>query len=126
MVGQGFEECDSTGAGFSLLVLSLNKKATQPHFNKEAKNGECPNKKGYVVYYSNRCPFTEFHIQQSLAETAKNRNIKIKVIKLDSLQTAQKSPTPATIFSLFYDGKFVTTDLSVCMDSRFDKIVSKA
>jgi hypothetical protein len=24
---------------------------------------------------------------------------------------------------LFYNGKFVTTDLSVCMDSRFDKIV---
>ncbi|WP_429417649.1 YoaP domain-containing protein [Roseimarinus sediminis] len=28
------------------------------------------------------------------------------------------TPTPATIFSLFYDGKFITTDLSVYMDSR--------
>ncbi|MBN2261801.1 MAG: YoaP domain-containing protein [Prolixibacteraceae bacterium] len=24
---------------------------------------------------------------------------------------------------VFYNGQFVTTDLSVCMDSRFDKIV---
>ncbi|WP_211208649.1 YoaP domain-containing protein [Leptonema illini] len=36
---------------------------------------------------------------------------------------AQAAPTPATIFSLFHDGRFVTTDLSVCMDSRFDRIV---
>lgn len=28
-----------------------------------------------------------------------------------------------TIFSLFYNEKFVTTDLSACMDSRFDKLV---
>lgn len=123
LIGQGFEECDSTDAGFSLLVLSLNKKSKLPYFNKEAKKGQCPDKKGYVVYYSNRCPFTEFHVHQSLTETAKNRNIKIKVIKLESLDAAQKSPTPATIFSLFHDGKFITTDLSVCMDSRFDKIV---
>ena len=35
----------------------------------------------------------------------------------------QAAPTPAIIFSLFYNGKFVTTDLSACMDSRFDKVV---
>ena len=34
---------------------------------------------------------------------------------------AQNAPTPATIFSLFYKGKFVTTDLSACMEQRFDK-----
>jgi hypothetical protein len=39
------------------------------------------------------------------------------------MEKAQSSPAPATIFSLFYNGKFVTTDLSACMDSRFDKIV---
>jgi hypothetical protein len=57
-----------------------------------------------------------------MTETAKNRNLPLEIIKLDSLKKAQSSPTPATIFSLFYDGKFITTDLSVCMDSRFDKI----
>jgi hypothetical protein len=41
------------------------------------------------------------------------------------MEQAQAAPTPATIFSLFLDGKFVTTDISVCMDSRFDKIVGK-
>jgi hypothetical protein len=41
------------------------------------------------------------------------------------MEQAQCCPSPATIFSLFIDGKFVTTDISVCMDSRFDKIVGK-
>ena len=44
-------------------------------------------------------------------------------IKLETMQQAQSAPTPATIFSLFYNGSFVTTDISACMDSRFDKIV---
>jgi hypothetical protein len=38
------------------------------------------------------------------------------------MDQAQAAPTPATIFSLFRDGRFVTTDISVCMDGRFDRI----
>ena len=60
-----------------------------------------------------------------MTETAKNRNIPLKIIKLKTMEHAQKSPTPATIFSLFYNGKFITTDISVCMDSRYDKIMGK-
>jgi hypothetical protein len=58
-----------------------------------------------------------------LTETAEKRKLPLKIIKLDTIEKAQAAPTPATIFSLFYNGKFLTTDLSVCMDSRFDKIV---
>ncbi|MEJ2020779.1 MAG: YoaP domain-containing protein [Maritimibacter sp.] len=47
----------------------------------------------------------------------------LNVHKLDSLEAARGAPSPATIFSLFKDGRFVTTDLSACMDSRFDKVV---
>lgn len=124
LIKQGFKECDTTPAGFSLLYFPLNDKAQTPHFNKEAKFAEAPDKKGYVVYYTNRCPYTEYHIKESLSETAEKRHLNIKVIKLETIKHAQSAPTPATIFSLFYNGKFVTTDLSVCMDSRFDKIVS--
>jgi hypothetical protein len=38
-------------------------------------------------------------------------------------EKVQASATPATIFSLFYKGKFVTTDLISCMDGRFDKVI---
>ncbi|WHT40854.1 YoaP domain-containing protein [Myroides sp. mNGS23_01] len=29
------------------------------------------------------------------------------------------------MFSLFYQGEFLTTDMSVCLDSRFDKCLEK-
>ena len=38
-----------------------------------------------------------------------------------SMEQAQNAPTPATIFTLFYNGKFVTTDLSVCLEGRLSK-----
>lgn len=125
LIKQGFKECDSTPDGFVLMELTFSENISLPYFNGQTKIGSCPDTEGFVVYYSNRCPYTEFHIKKSLLETTNKRNIDIKVIKLDSLELAQSSPTPATIFSLYLDGKFLTTDISVCMDSRFDKIVSK-
>jgi len=48
---------------------------------------------------------------------------KLEIIKLDTMEKAQAAPSPATIFSLFYNGEFITTDLSVCLDNHFDKIL---
>ena len=114
-----------TVVGTSLLVRKINQKARIPSFNESVKSGQCEDKNGLVVYYSNRCPFSEYHVTTSLQETASKRNLSLNVIKIDSMEKAQSAPTPATIFSLFYNGKFVTTDLSVCMDSRFDKVVKR-
>ena len=58
-------------------------------------------------------------------EMAEKRNLNIKIIKLKTIEDARSAPTPATIFSLFKDGKFVTTDISVCIDNRFDKIMGR-
>lgn len=123
---QGFQNCQSISAGFDLLVLKLMPDAPTPKFKESVLRGECPHNEGIVVYYSNRCPFAEFHAQTSLKETATKRNIPYKAIKLESVQQAQSAPTPATIFSLFYDGRFITTDISICMESRFDKLMDKA
>ncbi|HHT21928.1 MAG TPA: GNAT family N-acetyltransferase [Bacteroidales bacterium] len=125
LLKQGFEEIERISSGFSLLALKFNDDSPNPKFNESVKSGECPNKKGIVVYYSNRCPFAEFHAKESLVETAKKRNLPLQVIKLKSMVEAQNAPSPATIFSLFLDGKFMTTDISVCMDSRFDKVIDK-
>lgn len=122
-IRQGFETVQTLPYGFSLLALKLKPEADTPSFNESTLSGECPDKNGIVVYYSNRCPFTEYHIQNSLQETAQKRNLPLKIIKFTSMEEAKASPTPATIFSLYYNGEFVTTDLSACMDSRFDKVV---
>jgi GNAT superfamily N-acetyltransferase len=128
LLRQGFREVDALDSGFSLLALEVDGASSSecPRFAESARNGLVPNSSGVTVYYSNRCPFTDFHVNVSLKETCEKRNLTPTIVKLDSLEAAQAAPTPATIFSLFIDGRFVTTDLSACMDSRFDKIVAKA
>ena len=123
LLKQSFETCEKLSSGFSLLVKKINPKAKNPNFNESVKCEKCNNQNGIVVYFSNRCPFAEFHVTTSLVETAKKRNLPLQIIKLDTVDKAQSAPSPATIFSLFYNGQFVTTDLSVCMETRFDKIV---
>lgn len=123
LLRQGFETVEKLPYGFSLLVKKINHNAADPTFKESVLYGECPDKTGLVAYYSNRCPFSEFHINNSLPVTAKKKNLPLKIIKLETLEQAQSAPTPATIFSLFYNGKFITTDLSVCMDNRFDKVM---
>ncbi len=125
LLRQGFEIIQKLPHGFVLLARKLEPTAPTPQFKNTVLTGTCPEKKGVVVYYSNRCPFTEYHVHQSLVETTKKRNLPLTIIKLETMEQAQTAPTPATIFSLFYNGQFVTTDISVCMDSRFDKVLSK-
>lgn len=123
LLRQGFTVCDTLPSGFNLLVKEFKQSRIKPHFNRSAHMGACSTEKGICVYYTNRCPYSEYHVKNSLVETASVRNMPLKVIKLKTMKKAQAAPTPATIFSLFVDGKFITTDISVCMDSRFDKIV---
>jgi GNAT superfamily N-acetyltransferase len=125
LLRQGFDTCEKISSGFSLLVKKINPMASNPKFKDCVKSGECDDKNGLVIYYSNRCPFTEYHVKNSLIETAEKRKIPLKVIKLETTEQAQSAPTPATIFSLFYNGQFITTDLSTCLDSRFDKVIEK-
>ncbi|MCG8640039.1 MAG: GNAT family N-acetyltransferase [Desulfobacterales bacterium] len=125
LLKQGFQECDRTDADFSLLVRKLNPDSKDPEFNASARTGTCPEKKGVVAYYSNRCPFSEYHVKESLSRTTEKRGIPFKAVKLKTMAQAQSSPTPATVFSLFYKGRFVTTDISICMDNRFDKLMEK-
>ncbi len=125
LLSQGFVTCEEIASGFSLLVKKIQPEAKDPQFNESVKSGACENNGGLVVYYSNRCPYSEFHVTTSLKETAEKRGIPLKAIKLETMEQAQNALSPATVFSMFYKGKFVTTDLSACMDSRFDKVMEK-
>ncbi|MBK8805497.1 MAG: YoaP domain-containing protein [Bacteroidales bacterium] len=122
---QGFEVVEKLPSGFILLVKKLTQKGELPKFADSVHN---PNisKNGIVVYYSNRCPFTEYHVNTSLPEVAAKRNLNLSIVKIKTMEEAQNAPTPATIFSLFLNGTFITTDLSVCLESRFDKLIQKS
>lgn len=123
LLSQGFETVEKLPNGFSLLVLKLNPTAPNPSFKESVKTGECEHKEGLVVYYTHRCPFTDYYVNGSLWVLAQENNIPLKVIKLETMEQAQAAPTPATIFSAFYNGKFLTTDMSICTESKFKKML---
>lgn len=129
LLRQGFEICESTSSGFNLISIDFDKSVKRPYFNNSVKSGECSIKKGIVAYYSNRCPYTEFHVKESLVETAKKRKLPLKVIKLETIEKARSAPTPATIFSLFINGKilesmtiFAVEDIEVSKSIYIDKL----
>lgn len=125
LLRQGFEVVEKLPYGFSLLALKIDKEAPDPSFKACVQSGECEEKEGLVVYYTNRCPFTEYYVTGSLFCVAQSKGIPLKIVKLETMEQAQAAPSPATIFSLFFNGKFVTTDLSVCTESRFDKVLKR-
>lgn len=123
LLRQGFTTVETLPNGFSLLVLTFDQNASAPSFKACVKSGTCDEKNGLVVYYTNRCPFTDYYVNNSLPMLAQKHNIPLKIIKLETMAQAQASPTPATIFSAFYNGKFLTTDMSMCVESRFAKFL---
>lgn len=125
LLSQGFETIEKLPNGFSLLALKLDKNAPSPSFKVCARGGECEHQEGLVVYYTSRCPFTDYYVNGSLQVLAQEKNIPLTIIKLETMEQAQACPSPATIFSAFYNGKFLTTDMSICTESKFQKIFQK-
>ncbi len=123
LLGQGFVEAEKLQSGFSLLAKKINPQAPDPKFAESARMGKPASETGLVAYYSNRCPYTDLYVNKELSAAAQKRGWPLEIIKLSTIEDARSAPSPATIFSLFKDGKFVTTDISICLDSRFDKTV---
>lgn len=123
LLRQGFETVEKLAHGFSLLALKTDAAAPSPSFRDGVKNGGCERKEGLVVYYTNRCPFTDHYVNGSLRTLAQENHIPLEIIRLETLQQAQACPSPATIFSVFYNGRFITTDMSICTASRFGRML---
>ena len=67
------------------------------------------NEKGYVLYYTNQCPFNAKYVPL-LEQTAKEHGIPFRAIRIDSREDAQNAPTPVTTYALFYNGEYVTNE----------------
>jgi hypothetical protein len=123
LLRQGFVEVDRLPTGFRLLALRLSPDAPDPRFADLTRSGECPDREGLVAYYSNRCPFTEYYVRGELALSADMHGIPLKIIKLETAAGAQACPSPATIFSLFHNGRYLTNDLGAALEKNFTKLI---
>jgi GNAT superfamily N-acetyltransferase len=119
---QGFKVCDISNPYFELLYFPLKKNAPIPKFKDCCKRGECDNKNGLTIYYSNECPFTEYYTAE-LIVIAEERGHRIVAKKIETMEQAQKHFVPFTIYSIFKDGKFMTQQ--ILTEKSFIKIVEQ-
>ena len=117
---KGFTVADEADNGIQLWYLPLVKGAKKPSFKDCAKHPHT-DEKGYVLYYTNQCPYNGKYVPV-LEETAKANGIKFKAIKLSTKEEAQNAPTPITTYAFFKDGEYVTNEQM--NDKRFLKRVN--
>lgn len=118
---KGFAPCDESANGIEFWYLPFDKTEQIPKFKECAKNAHI-NEDGYVLFYTNQCPFTAKYVP--IAEnTAKEHNIPFKTVHIETKEQAQNAPSPITTYALFYNGEYLTNE--VLNDKRFLKLIQK-
>ena len=103
---KGFREADRSAFGITLLYLPLIPDAEPPKFKECARYPQTDGD-GFVLYYTDQCPFTFYWVPR-VQQVAKEHGIPLKVIHITDKETAQNAPTPATTYALFRNGRFLT------------------
>ena len=115
----GFKVID-TVQDYELLVLQFDDNEV-PKFNENVKLMEIDNQ-DFTIYYSNECPYVEYEVNE-LSEYAKEKNIKINFIKVDTLEKAKNVPCIFNNWANFYQGKFISN--TILNANSFEKLISK-
>lgn len=103
---KGFTVADVSDCGINLMILPIAENVSVPKF-KDCAKYPMVNEKGFVLYYSDQCPFTYYWVPKVL-EAAKKHNIPIKAIHITDREAAQNTPAPVTTYALFQDERFLT------------------
>ena len=115
---QGFTVADVSDYGINLMYLPLDPTAEPPRFKECAKHPRAE-EEGFVLYYTDQCPFTYYWVPR-VEETAREHNIPLKVIHITDRESARNVPAPVTTYALFRDGSFLTQ--AVQSDKKFLKL----
>ncbi len=117
---KGFETVDTKEPYFELMYLPFGKNEYKPRFKN--MTDKCKNMpKGFVLYYTNQCPFTAKYVP-IIENMAREKGIDFNVVHIKSIEDAQNAPIPFTTFSLFYNGEFITHE--ILSEKKFEKIIA--
>ena len=117
---KGFRVADEADNGIQLRYLPFDERADKPRFMECAKHPRI-DEKGYVLYYTDQCPFNAKYVP-IIERTANENGIAFKAVKLETREAARSAPTPITTYSLFYDGRYVTNEQM--NDKKFLKLAA--
>ena len=118
---KGFKVCDEAANGIQLWYLPFSSDETRPQFKDCARTPHIE-EKGYVLYYSNQCPFNGKYVP-ILEKAAKENGIAFKAIRFNSKKEAQNAPSPITTYALFKDGEYITNEQM--NDKKFLKLCAE-
>ena len=110
-----FSVADTSDNGITLMYLPFAADTKPPMFKECAKHPRTE-EEGFVLYYTDQCPFTYYWVPR-VEEVAREHNISLKVIHITDREAAQNAPAPVTTYALFRDGKFVTQGIQ--SDKKF-------
>ena len=103
----GFKVIDKVN-DYELLALQFDNKET-PKFSDTARKMEIDSQ-DFTIYYSNECPYVEYEVKE-LYNYAKDNNIKLNFMKIDSLEKAKNVPCIFNNWANFYKGKFISNTI---------------
>mgnify|MGYP004470044795 FL=1 len=112
---KGFRTADVSDCGINLMYLPLVSDAEPPKL-KECAVHPAVKESGFVLYYTDQCPFTYYWVPR-VEEAAKKHGISLKVIHITDKEAAQNVPAPVTTYALFRDGRFLTQGIQ--SDKKF-------
>ena len=115
---KGFRVADISDCGINLMYLPLADNAAPPRFKDCARHPKVE-KSGFVLYYTDQCPFTYYWVPKIL-EIAEEHSVPFKAIHITDREAAQNVPAPVTTYALFRDGQFLTQ--GILSDKKFRKL----
>ena len=103
----GFEVVDSIN-DFELVSLKFNE-SESPKFCENARKLKIDSN-DFTIYYSNECPYVEYEVKE-LSDYAKENNLVVNFIKIDSLEKAKNVPCVFNNWANFYKGEFISNTI---------------
>ena len=103
----GFRTVDSVG-DYELTALKFSERQT-PKFSDSARKMRIDSPE-FTVFYSPECPYAEYEVKE-LSEYARENNVPISFVKIDSLEKAKNAPCVFNNWANFYRGEFVSNTI---------------
>lgn len=115
-LAMGFEVVDTAAPYFELLVkrgapsASADASTPPPRFADAARAAAVPGASGFDFYYTDGCPFNHDYAH-ILADLARERGYRAEIHPIATREEALELPVAWGLFSLFYDGAFVSQEI---------------
>lgn len=118
---KGFKVVDTAEPYYELLYLPFEENTQKPSFKVCAKESKLL-EGGFSIYYSNQCPYTEKYVE-IIKQVADKRGVELTIHKYENLESAKNAPSPFTVYSFFFNGKFITHE--ILSESKFIKFIDE-